>query len=766
MAKQTRQDPGRKPKRKKKYTFKIPKMLKTLVLLVLLAGIIGGGGLFGYAVATIPPYDPNKLGDVDATSKVYDINGELITRLHGEENRTPVPFDQIPLDLRNAVLAMEDNQFYNHHGIDLKGWARALVNMLSGSRKQGGSTITNQLAKMAFLTPDRTITRKIQEAIVTLRLEKDYSKDDILEFYLNRLFLGGSAYGVQAAAHYYFDKDVQDLNLAESAMIAGIISAPNAYSPYTNMDRAKTKQSETLSNMERFGFISADEKQAALEFEIALGTRRSDVAEGSSQYFVSYVREQAVSILEQQGHSRAEASQMLFTGGLAIHTTLDLRLQAAADRALKEGLEQWLIPHLDNKDERNAKGILQPQSAVILLDSRTGGIRVMIGGREAANDQHNRTIQLVKQQPGSAIKPITVYGPALERGETASSIILDEAIYENGENNPPYPVNYDGRYRGPVTLRYAWQQSLNVPAWLVAKDNGVDAMLEFARRLGITTLVERPINGYSDRNLAALAIGGVTKGVIPLEMARAFSAIGNQGVLNETYAVAEIRNDHDQVIYQHRPQSQVVLSEEVAYMMTDIMEDVIDYGTASYLRSLGGYYGPVAGKTGTTNYNREAWFVGYTPELAGAVFIGHDDNSTGRIAGDKANPSARGRLPGGSSSYITAGIFGKLMKNISAIAPGAKQFYTSKPEGIIGPLAIDRTTGLLAGPDCPPESIIYEEYIKGTEPTEICDGHQVELPEDEDPPISGEPGEEIEDPETPGNTNPTDDPDPGDNGGQ
>jgi penicillin-binding protein 1A len=766
VAKQTRQNPQPKTKKKRRFTLKIPRLLKLLVLLVLLAGVIGGGGLFGYAVATIPPYDPAKLGDVDATSKIYDINGELIANLHAEENRTPVALEQIPLHLRNAVLAMEDNQFYSHYGIDVKGWVRAIRNMLAGGKKQGGSTITNQLAQMAFLTPDRTITVKIQELIVTFRLERDYSKDEILEFYLNRLFLGASAYGVQAAAQYYFDKDVQDLNLAESAIIAGLIPAPNAYSPYVNMERAKARQAETLNNMERFGYITPEEKQQALDYEIVLGSRKSGAGKKSSQYFVSYVREQVINVLEQQGHSRAEASQMLYTGGLEIKTTLDVRLQDAAERALNDGLEQWLIPLLDDKEERNAKGILQPQSAVILLDTKTGGIRAMIGGREYENDQYNRAVQLIKQQPGSAIKPITVYGPALERKATASTIIMDEPLYENGEDNPPYPVNYDGKTRGPVTLRYAWQQSLNIPAWQVAKENGIDKMLEFAQRLGISTLVDQPINGMSDRNLAALAIGGVTKGVIPLEMARAYSAIGNHGVLNETHAVTEIRNDRGQVIYQHRPQSKVVLSEEVAYMMTDIMQDVVDYGTASYVRSLGGYYGPVAGKTGTTNYNREAWFVGYTPELTGAVFIGHDDNTTGRIAGDKANPSARGRLPGGSSSYISAGIFGKLMKNVSAIAPGASQFYTAKPEGIVGPLAIDRTTGLLAGPDCPPDSIIYEEYIKGTEPQEVCNGHQPE------PPLEDlEPGDQIEGPEDPGDelggdAEPGDEPDPGDGGGQ
>ena len=734
MAIQTRhKNPPNKPKKKRKLVLKIPKIVKLALTFILVAGILGGGGLFVYSVATIPAYDLGKL-DPDATSKIYDINGQLVANIHGVENRTPVPLDQIPLKLQQAVMAMEDARFYQHHGIDLKGWGRALINTFTGHGLQGGSTITNQLAKMAFLTASgesaqRTPTRKIQEVFITLRLERDYYKDEILEFYLNRIFLGGSAYGAQEAAQYYFNKNVQGLNTAECAMIAGLISAPNAYNPYVSMEKAITKQHEALSNMVRFGFIAEQERQQALSFKIVLGDRKNTASKQTAEYFVSYVRDQVIRILQDQGYSKTEASDTVFKGGLVINSTLDVRMQKAAEKAMDEGIDQWLVPLLDNKDERNAKGVLEPESAIILLDSKTGGVRAMIGGRDVLTDQYNRTVQLIKQQPGSAIKPLTVYGPALERGETASSIIVDEPLYENGTGKAPYPVNYDGKNRGPVTLRYAWQESLNIPAWKIAKKNGIDRMLEFAKRLGISTLVERPINGADDRNLAALAIGGVTNGVIPIEMARAFSAIGNKGVLNDTFAIVDVRDSHGQVLYQNRPQSKVVLSKEVSYMMTDIMQDVVNYGTAHSVRSLGGYSGPVAGKTGTTSFNREAWFVGFTPELSGAVYIGHDDNTTGKLAGDDASPTARGRLPGGSSSYISAGIFGRMMKYISAEVPGASKFYSTRPGNIVGPLAVDKTTGLLAGPSCPKANIIYEEYIKGTEPQSVCPAvHAIDIP--------------------------------------
>ena len=631
------------------------------------------------------------------------------------------------MHLQKAVLAMEDNRFYEHRGFDLRGIGRAFVRTLTGRRLEGGSTITNQVAKMAFLSADRKLSRKIQEFFVSLRLEKDYTKDEILEFYLNRLFLGGSAYGVQEASLYYFGKDVSDLNLAESAMLAGIISAPNAYSPYVNMEKAQSRQKVALNNMLRFGYISEEEKQVAEQQKITLANRKKENLCIAS-YFIDYVRDQTIAVLQQNGYSLREAQEEVYRGGLRINTTLDINMQQAAEKAMDEILRQYLLPNLSNKNERNAKGILQPQGALILLDVKTGGIRAMIGGREPANDQHNRAVQLLKQQPGSAIKPITVLGPALERHMTAASIVNDAPIYENGPNKPPYPVNYSGTYKGPVTMRYALQESLNVPAWLIAKGNGVSNMLEFAKRLGITTLVENPVGGRDDRNLAALAIGGVTKGVIPIEMARAYSAVANKGILNETFAITSIQDSKGKTIFENRIKSQVVLTEEVAFMMTSIMEDVINYGTASSVRSRGGYYGPAAGKTGTTDYNREAWFAGYTPEIAAAVYIGHDDNSTGIAAKD----GARGRLPGGSASYIPAAIFGRTMKYIYAQGKGPGQFYASTPENIVS-LTIDRRTGLLASPNCPPGDIRQEYFIKGTEPTQTCNKHAIPAPEPEDP---------------------------------
>lgn len=723
MGKQVK--PKDKPARsKKKLSKKLTRFALLFLVIAMVTGVVTGGGLLVYSLATMPVYNPGNL-DADAASKVYDINGELITNIHAEENRTIVPLDKIPLHMQQAVLAMEDARFYDHFGFDLKGIARGLLRTVTGKRLEGGSTITNQLAKMAFLTADRKLTRKIQEFFVSLRLERDYTKEEILEFYLNRLFLGGSAYGVQEASLYYFGKDVSELNVAESAMIAGIISAPNAYSPYVNMERAKIKQKEALNNMVRFDFISEEQRQDAEGYQIALANKQPKNQAPVGSYFVSYVREQAIELLmKHQGYSRSQAQDAIYRDGLTINTTLDLRMQKAAEKAMNEGLDAWLIPLLGNlKNETNAKGILQPQSGVILLDVKTGGIRAMIGGRDYLNDQHNRTVQLLKQQPGSAIKPLTVYGPALERGASAATIIDDVPIFDNPATNSPYPINYDGTYKGLVTLRYAWQQSLNVPAWKIAKENTVERMLEFAKRLGITTLVESPINGADDRNLAALAIGGVTKGVIPLEMARAYGAIANKGVLNNDFAVVNIKDSQGRTLYEYRPQSTVVLSEEVAYMMTDIMQDVVNYGTAHFVRSLGGYQGPAAGKTGTTNYNREAWFVGYTPELAAAVYIGHDDNTTGKLAGDPGNPNAKGRLPGGSSSYISAAIFGRMMNYISAEVPGAGTFYESRPADIVGPIAVDKRTGMLAGPDCPESDIVYEEFIKGTEPTEVCDQH-------------------------------------------
>lgn len=733
-----------KKKKKKTVGQRITRFALISLTAVLIALILFGGGYLLYAIATIPPYDTGKL-DFDATSKVYDINGELIANLHGGQNRTPVPIEKIPWELQKAVIAMEDNRFYEHHGFDLKGITRALIRTLTGTRLEGGSTISNQVAKMAFLTEDRKLTRKIQEVFVTLRLERDFSKDEILEFYLNRLFMGGSAYGMQEAALYYFGKDVSELNLAESAMLAGIIPAPNYYSPYASMERAVAKQTATLNNMVRFGYITEEQKQAALEQPIVLADRSQKDKSTATSYFVNYVRDQVIEILQSKGYSLREAQQEVYTGGLSIYTTLDNRIQRAAEKGMKETIEQHLLPLLDNKEERNAKGILQPQCGLIILDVKTGGIRAMIGGREPNNDVHNRAIQLIKQQPGSAIKPLTVFGAAIESGKfTAASIIVDEPIYENGPDKPPYPVNYSRTYSGPVTLRYAVQQSLNVPAWKVGKEIGINKMIEFAKRLGITTLVDDASKPQNDRNLASLTIGALTHGVVPIEMAQAFGAIANKGVRNDTYAITRITDSRGQVIYEHRPRSEVVLSEEVAFILTSLLESPVNHGTASTVRSRGGYYGPAAGKTGTTDYNREGWFAGFTPDYAAGIYIGHDDTTTGLPAGD----GTKGSLPSRSSSHISATMFGKIMKEVYSQQPVPSGFYSALPENVVQ-LPVDGKTGLLSGPYCPAEDIILEYFIKGTEPTEICMEHFLPTDPEEPQPGDSDNEEQPEDPNLP-----------------
>lgn len=735
---------------KKKRTKTVGKRITRLALIsltaLLVALVVFGVGFLFYSIATIPPYDTGNL-DFDATSKVYDINGELIASLHGEQNRTPVSIESIPLHLQKAVLSMEDNRFYDHHGFDLRGITRGLIRTLTGKRLEGGSTITNQVAKMVFLTEDRTWSRKVQEVFVSLRLEKDFTKDEILEFYLNRLFMGGSAYGMQEAALYYFGKDVSELSLAEAATLAGIIPAPNYYSPYASMERAVAKQTATLNNMVRFGYISEEEKQAALEKPLALANRSQDSKSTATSYFVNYVRDQVIKILQDKGYSARDAQQEVYTGGLSIYTTLDNRVQRAAEKGMTDTINEQLLPSLGNKkDERNTKGILQPQSGLIILDVKTGGIRAMVGGREPSNDIHNRAVQLIKQQPGSSIKPITVFGTAIESGRfTPASIIVDEPIYENGEDKPPYPVNYSRTYSGPVTLRYAVQQSLNVPAWKLGKEVGVSKMLEFAKRLGITTLVEDSSKAHNDRNLASLTIGAVTHGVVPIEMAQAFGAIANKGVRNETYAISSIQDSRGQTIYEHRPRSQAVLSEEVAFIMTSLLENPVNHGTASTVRSRGGYYGPAAGKTGTTDYNREGWFAGFTPDYVAGIYIGHDDTTTGILASD----GGKGSLPGRSSSNISATMFGKIMKSVYAQVPMPSGFYTSLPENVVQ-VAIDTKTGLLSGPYCPAEDIILEYFIKGTEPQETCLGHFQPDPEPEQPEEPDDENDENEEKPEPG----------------
>ncbi|MBP2650949.1 MAG: penicillin-binding protein, family [Firmicutes bacterium] len=565
--------------------------LAAIVVIAFIVVIVGAG--LGFLTASIKSM-PSLKGDLQsaAASQIFDVNGKLITTIHSAENRVPVNINKIPPGLQNAFVAAEDARFYQHMGIDPRGILRAVwSNLTNAEVAEGGSTITQQLAKNALLTQERTLKRKIQEAVLALQIEQKYTKAEILEMYLNQIYFGQGAYGVQSAADIYFGKNVEDLNLAECAMLAGIPKSPNYYSPKSNLKAAKERQVIVLDQMVKYGYITQSEAEKAKKTEIKLANKPHE-ENTTASYFIDYVTQ---ILIDKYG------ANAVYKEGLKIYTTLDLDMQKAAENAIKQ------LPTY----RTDANGIKQPQGALIAIDPHNGYIKAMVGGR--GNDQFNRTV-LAERQPGSAFK-LFVYLAAIENGMTPGTVIDDSPISFGDWS----PVNYDGRFRGSVTLRTALENSLNVPTVKVTDQVGVDKVLYYAQQLGISTLVLH--GATNDRNLAA-SLGGLTRGVTPLELASAYGAIANGGVKAEPMAIVKVVNRNGTTIEENHSKIRSVINEKSAYILTDMMRGVISRGTGT-----GAQIGrPAAGKTGTTNDYKDAWFVGFTPDLVAAVWMGCDND--------------------------------------------------------------------------------------------------------------------------------------------
>ena len=566
-------------------------------LFIALCLVVFAGLGFGYIFAAYQslPTVSNSMRPA-VSSQVFDAHGRLITTLHSDQNRLPIDINKVPQNLQNAFIAAEDNRFYQHIGIDPIGIVRALfTNLTNRGIAQGGSTITQQLAKNAFLSQEQTMKRKIQEAMLALEIEQKYSKKEILEMYMNQIYFGQGAYGVETAANTYFGKHVEDLDLAEAAMIAGIPKSPNYYNPKANPKAAKARQETVLSQMEKYNFITPEEHKKASEEKLEYKSLTSNP--GSKSYFIDY----CIQILIDKFGPDAVYKQ-----GLKVYTSLDPTMQKAAERAAA------LTPtyYTDNNK------LKQPQSAIVAIDPKTGYIKAMIGGR--GTDQFNRAV-MAERQPGSAFKPF-VYLNALEHGATPNDIVDDSPI--PGSWNPQ---NYDRRFHGKMTYRRALTYSYNIPAIKISEKYGNSNVLKLAKKMGITTLVE---DGPQSDDNSAMALGGLTHGVTPLEMASAYGTFANKGVHVKPTAIIKIldRNGNvleDESTLEKEENKTRVMSEKEAHEMTVMLEGVIDYGTGT-AASLGR---PAAGKTGTTDDNKDAWFVGYTPDIVTAVWIGDDTGS-------------------------------------------------------------------------------------------------------------------------------------------
>lgn len=561
-----------------------------LVILVMLTGI--GCGFLTASMNTKPDLANDILPP--ASSQIYDINGNEIANVHAAENRRPVKIEQVPKDLQNAFVAVEDNRFYEHSGVDPRGIMRALyANIRGRGVSEGGSTITQQLAKNAYLTQDRTVTRKIQEVFLALQLERQYTKQEILEMYLNQIYFGQGAYGVQAAAQTYFGKDVDKLTLNECAMLAGIPKSPNYYSPANNMQAAQARKAVVLDQMAKYGYIANSQAQKTKQEQLTLVKPVAKEKDNTAAYFIDYVTQ---TLIDKYG------ADAVYKEGLKIYTTLDMDMQKAAEAAVKK------LPTY----RTDGNGVQQPQAAIVAIDPHNGYIKAMVGGR--GTDQFNRATMAVRQ-PGSAFKPF-VFAAALEEHFTPNTVINDAPIDIGGWR----PQNDSGSFSGKVTMREVAQHSINVPTVKIAQKIGIDKPIYYAQAMGISTFV---LDGAQNDKQLATALGGMTKGVTPLEITSAYGTFANKGVHVEPVVIVKVLDRNGKVLEQSEPKQNSVISANSAAELTDMLQTVIKNGTGRKA-DIGR---PAAGKTGTTSNYHDAWFVGYTPDLVAGVWMGNDDNT-------------------------------------------------------------------------------------------------------------------------------------------
>jgi penicillin-binding protein 1A len=749
-----------------------------LSILVLFPFLVVAAGLYLYVIIRDLP-DIHNLKDYrpSITTRVYSDNDRLIDEFFLEDRRF-IPINKVPKYVAQAFIAAEDSRFFQHEGIDFYGMVRAFVkNVTHGAIVQGGSTITQQLAKAIYLSPERSLTRKIKEAVLAYRMDRYLKKYEILNLYLNQIYLGHGTYGIEAASQCYFGKSARDLNLAEAALLAGLPKAPSRYSPFVSLEKAKQRQAYTLNRMVEDGYITEAEKERAEKMPIRLNTAgpKGKVA----PYFTENVRRYIVA---------KYGSEALYKEGLEVYTTLNFEMQQAATAAVERGLQELekregtrvsirrvpaakvgqftarvekeiskkplekgqvveaVVESVDEGDRvvyllvgrrkaaasfdhihlaanaakdvemgkmYNPAGLFSPgdvvearlvekpqkeplklsielhpavQAAFLCMDARTGEIKAMVGGRDFRRSEFNRATQS-RRQPGSAFKPL-IYTAAFDKGLTPATIVMDSpVVFKDALGDSDWrPKNFDAKYHGPTTLRDALVYSRNVVTIKVLKDIGVRYAVDYARNMGI----ESPLS----ENLS-LALG--TSGVTVQEMVRAFGVLANEGKKTEPYFIRKIVDRTGSIFEEHVPNVEPVIDAKVAYITTSVLQDVVQRGTGWRVRAIGK---PVAGKTGTTDEYKDAWFVGYTPSLVAGVWVGYDDG----------RPLGKAEVGG----VAAAPIWLYFMEKALAGQP-AENFRV--PEGIVF-VKIDPKTGLLASPFSPDART--ECFLEGTAPTEYA----------------------------------------------
>lgn len=673
----------------------VRKLLRMLLLALLAAGIVGGGVVAGFVytawrdLPALSSIEPRVL----ATSFLYDRNGELVTGLIGPENRVPVSLAEMPQHLKDAFLAREDVYFYTHRGFVLRSILRAAYQDIFGGSFQGGSTITQQLARTAFLSLERTMKRKVQELFLSLQLERTFTKNEILEMYLNQIPLGHGGYGVQAAATNYFGKHVSQLTLAESTLIAGLAKSPARFSPYVSMEQARRQQQTVLLQMVKYGYIDQATADAAYAEKVTLAGLPSRTSY-KYPFFVDYVLDQLLNVHKLN-------SELIYTGGLHIYTSLDQATQAAAEAGVAK-----YAPNLPRNDEKGESA----EIGLILMENETGYLRAIVGGVEHRQKLQFNFATQSRRQPGSAFKPIVDYTPAVDLGYGPATMVDDAPLVLftlGGESWMPSNVN--GRFIGLVNFRVALERSINTAAARVLNMVGIRTGIDYARRMGITSLVTQ---GTLNDVTHALALGALTHGVSPLELNRAYAVLGNKGVKVQPLAVLRVVDRFGHVLIDNQPRREVILSEQTAWLVTDILKGVVhnDGGTGWRARLANKWI--AAGKTGTSEDHADAWFSGYTALHTCTVWLGYPKERISMAPEQHLRGEAQG------------GMYPALMwkEAMNAAHAGLEPVDFERPKDIVD-VTICRRSGRLPGPDCPPGEITTDVFLRGTEPTEVCTTH-------------------------------------------
>ena len=664
--------------------------LRTLLIVAGILSLLLGTGV---AVAALWAFTilPRTLPSVTALetfqpligTKIYDDNDELITELH-VERRIFVPLTRIPQSLRDAVIATEDKRFYYHWGVDPIGIARATVkNYRRGRLVEGGSTITQQLTKVLFLTPDKSMERKLKEAVLALELERRYTKDRILEMYLNQVYFGHGAYGVEAAARTYYGKSVAELNVREAALLAGLPRAPTTYSPFEHSEAAKGRREVVLRRLVEYGALKdADAKRLA---RADLGLIPPERRRTTGQYFLDYV---------QQTLEAKYGADLVFKGGLNVYTTLSPTMQLAAEQSLRDGLKA-----LEGRTGKGRPGE-HPEGAIVTVEPHTGYVRAMVGGYDFFRSEFNRAVQ-ARRQPGSVFKPF-IYIAALESGLTPATRVEDAPVsYAVGANGQVWkPENYDRKFRGSTTLQQALEESVNVVTVKVQERVGLNRTIQVARRFGISS----PL----DVNLS-LALG--TSDMTLIELTSAYGALANQGQWLPPTTIRYVTDPQGKLLEENLPEPREAVSPETAFVITHMLRGVVERGTGQAAKALGR---PVAAKTGTTNDYSNAWFIGYTPRLATGVWVGYD------------RPRSLGKDETGSR--VAVPIWTGFMTKVLGDSP--KEDFSMPDRVVLVPVDLDPSNECVR--------VVTMAFVKGTEPAVGCGARRQGVPgAPEAPPPAG-----------------------------